>query len=207
MESTGRNQYPYEGMIMAADYGVFKEIVAISGSLMAAGGAVGLAWMRRAKWMPPEETVGGGTVKVSALICSVVLGMLYLTRDNVGLKAMLSISGLCLVLTVIALVVSIYTNTKYSFVGETYVRRKSRHPQKTRILGGYKLTVEASKIALERRMSHQKLYENANYDSDLVWTRHSRALVQVASVVGFIMLQASGSIALASLAIAFSIHR
>ena len=192
---------------MTTDYGIFKDVVAIAGSLMAAGGAIGLAWMRRTNWMPPEETVSGATVKVSALICSVVLGTLYLERDIIGLKIMHSISGLCLVLTIIALCISIYTNTKYSFVCRTYINKKSKNPRESRMLGGYKLTVEASRVALERGLSDQKLYENANYDSDLVWTRHSLAMVQVASVVGFIMFQAFGSIALASVAIAFSINR
>ena len=187
---------------MAPDYGQLKGIVAIAGSLIAAGAAIRLAWMRRAKWMPPAETVPAGTAKVSALLCSAVVGILFLAKFQIGLRSMITISLVCLVLTLIALCVSTYTNTTYSFT------RRSRSPKgvhEARVLGGYKLTEEALEISRKKRMGHQQLFENANCNPDLVWTRESQALVQIASTMGFVLLQASGSVALASVAIAFDL--
>jgi hypothetical protein len=190
---------------MAQDYGQLNSVVAISGTLIGAGTAIGLAWMRRAKWMPPVESVPGGTAKVSALLCSAVIGILFLERVQLGLGYMVVIVIACLVLTVIALGVSVYTNTTHSFIRRTNLSGK-QGPIETRVLGGRTMTEEAARISQKKNLGAQQLYENANYKADLVWTKQSQALVQVASTMGFILLQASGSIALASVAIAFGLR-
>ena len=114
---------------------------------------------------------------------------------------MLIIGGLAGLLAVVALVVSVYTNTRYSFT-----RPISHKPGSAleRVLGGHELTAEAKQIAEDRGMEPQALFKNAGYDKDLVWTRHSQALVQSASVLGFIALQSSGSVALSAIAIGLS---
>ena len=191
---------------MPADYGQFKDVVAIAGSILAAGTAIRLGWMRRAKWMPPAESVPGGTVKVSALVCSVVIAVLFLVRSQLGLVLMVVIAGVCLVLTLIALAVSIFTNTTYSFV-----RRPHGQKAETRMLGGSRLTDEALSINQKKKAANQpgltvqQLFEYSHFKPDLVWTKESQALVQIASTMGFILLQVAGSIALASAAIAFSL--
>lgn len=181
--------------------GNLQDIVAIAGALIGVATAVSLAWMRRVRWMPPEEAVAGATVKVSALICAVLIAVLYIFRDVLGVVLVSMLALLTLVVTLFALVTSIRTNTQYSFV-----RRSpgAKGIAESRILGGHSLTEEAESIAREKRMGHQQLYENSNYTADLVWTRASLADVQVKSTLGFISLQVSGSVALAAISMAFA---
>src|SRR5262245_60753573 len=100
---------------MESDYGALKETVAIAGSLIAAGSAIALPWTRRAKWMPPVETVPAATAKVSGLLCAVAIGALYLQRVRIGQDALLLIAGCLIGVTLLALVLSIYVNTAYGF--------------------------------------------------------------------------------------------
>jgi len=177
------------------------DVVAIAGSLMAASGAIGLAWMRRAKWMPPTETVAGGTAKVSALVCAVLVAILYVLRQQIGFT---NLAYLCIGLVVgvlVALSVSIYVNTAYSFTG----RSSKNRDVETRVLGGFSLTAEAAQIAREQRLEQQALFENANYKAHLVWTKKSQAALQMTSTLGFIALQVCGSLALATASMLISL--
>ncbi|MGU3468826.1 hypothetical protein ACLBXO_28675 [Methylobacterium sp. C33D] len=183
-----------------ADYGALGDVVAASGSLIGAATAIGLAWKRRSKWMPPEEAVPDATAKVSSLICAVAVGIIYINRIKIGPESMSAISIVCLISALLCLIVSIFINTVYSF--EYYASNDDR---KSRILGGLRLTREARHIAKTRHLEVHKLFENANFDRDLVWTRPSRALTAVISTLGYIGLLASGSIALASTAILMSL--
>jgi len=179
---------------MATDYGALKDTVAIAGSLVAAGSAIAVSWTRRAKWMPPEETVPAATSRVSGLVCAVIIGVLYPLRLRIGQVPMLGVAGMSLSIALVALIVSIWVNTAHGFAYEG-----------KRILGGFRLTDEATAIKVKRRWNEQQLLTNANGNPDLVWTKGSTAAAQIVSTLGFIFLIAAGSIALASVAIAFSL--
>jgi hypothetical protein len=181
---------------MATDYGVLKDVVTVAGSLIAATYAIGLAWMRRAKWMPPNETVTGGTAKTSALLCAVIVVVLYLLRTQIGFANLAYFALGLLPGVLLGLSVSIYVNTAYSYTK----RAVTPHGQniEERVLGGFSLTEEAKKISAKKGKLAQALYENSNYQRDLVWTQGSQAALQVASTLGFIVLQVCGSLALAT---------
>ena len=150
--------------------------------------------MRRARWMPPTETVTGGTAKTSALVCAVTVAILYLSRTEIGFKALSILAMILLLVVLIGLAISIYVNTAYS-----YQRTKDTLSGKPeRFLGGFRLTPEATKIALEKGLGPQALFENCNEKANLVWTQESQAALQVVSTMGFILLQVSGSLALAT---------
>lgn len=183
------------------EFGDLKDIVAAAVSLTAATSAIGVAWLRRAKWMPPEETVQGGTLKVSGLIAAVAIGILYLQREKLGLDRMLLVGGVAVCVAAISLVLSIYTNTRFSFYRPLTSKRDN---VRERTLGGFELTPEAKSIGEKRKMLDQALFDNGGGDKDLVWTKNSQAIVQCASVLGFVALQASGSVALSAIAIGFS---
>lgn len=182
-----------------AEYGPFADIVAGAGSLIAASSAVGLAWMRRAKWLPPGEVVSGSTAKVSALVSAVVIGILFVYRN--GLVSRLpTVAGASLLLALVGLAFSIYLNVRFSMED----RRVKSKPK--RVLGGFALTDEARAArALGKFGSDQQLFENANWIQDLVWTRTSIALVHIGSAFAFILLQACGSIAIATAALLVSV--
>ena len=179
---------------MAVEYGALKDTVAIAGSLIAAGTAIAVSWTRRANWMPPEETVPTATSRVSGLVCAVVIGALYLLRERIGQVSMIEVAGVLLAAAVMALIVSIWINTAHGFMHEG-----------RRVLGGFRLTDEATAIKVKRRWNEQQLLTNANGLTDLVWTKGSIAAAQIFSTLGFIALIAAGSIALASVALAFGL--
>ena len=186
------------------EYQVLGDVVAIAGSLMAASAAIGLAWMRRAKWMPPTETVAGGTAKASALICAVLVAILYLLRQQIGFANLSYLAIFLLVCMLIGLGVSIYVNTASSFV-KRIAKGKGSATEEIRILGGFALTLEAASVAETKRLEQQALFENANYKADLVWTKHSQATLQVTSTMGFVVLQVCGSLALATASMLISL--
>lgn len=188
---------------MSSKYGVLSDVVAVAGSLIAVAAAIRLAWMRRAKWMPPAETVTGATAKSSALICAVVIGVLYLFRLQIGTSRMASLALILLGCFIFSLCVSIYVNTAYSFVER---KHKTKSEQlEFRVLGGFILTQEAKHISHEKKMQAQALYENSNFRRDNVWTKGSQAALQVVSTLGFLTLQVSGSLALATVSILFGL--
>ena len=179
-----------------ANYGVLTDTVAISGSLIAAASAIAFAWMDRARWLPPEESVPRATAKVSALICAVIIGILYAERMRIGLALMAWIAVVCLLVVVASLILSIYMNTKY-----TYFRSNTKRSSEVRMLGGSRLTNEAEGISRTKQLVGQQLFENANFRSELVWTPQSRAYVMIIATLVYILLQAGGSIALAATAL------
>ena len=183
------------------DYGQLKEVVAAAVSVMAAASAIGVAWLRRSRWMPPEESVPGGTLRVAGLLSAVAIGILFIERRELGPHWLLLIAAISGFFAVVLLSVSIYTNTRYSFV---HPESNKRGAKLVRTLGGNELTAEAKGIGIKRRMEPQALFENAGYDKALVWTQASQAIIQVTSVLGFIVLQSSGSIALSAVAISLS---
>jgi hypothetical protein len=145
-------------MTAEPDYGVLTDVVAIAGSLIAAATAIRLAWMRRARWMPPEETVDGAVAKVTGVICAVLIGLLFLLRHQISLMLMATIAIGCLVLTIVTLIMSIYVNTKYSYTRTTNDSRTTT--RETRFLGGSMLTQEAaSKRRKENPPSVQQLFD------------------------------------------------
>jgi hypothetical protein len=180
------------------DYGLLNGIVYAAGVTIAAGTAIGLAWTRDAKWLPPQEDLPGSTRKVSALLTGVVVVLLYVFAAEIGDKAMAIIAVVCLVVGLLALLLCVYVNTTFSY----FVRRPGE--QDIRVLGGHTLTPEAVKIQREHGLSGQPLFENAHFEFDLVWTRPSRGTIKVLSTTGFILLITCGSIGLASAALLLS---
>jgi hypothetical protein len=65
-------------------------------------------------------------------------------------------------------------------------------------LGGDALTDEATAIKTNQKRSEQQMFEDAQGDKDLVWTKSSQSRVQVKSTLSFIGLMAFGTCALAA---------
>lgn len=188
---------------MSTNYGVLSQVVAISGSLIAASYAIRLAWMRRAKWMPPTETVADATAKTSALICAVIVALLHVFGRDFGMANLAMFAVTLLVLLLIALSVSIYVNRAFSVTKPTY-QGKTKVGD-VRMLGGFVLMPEAQSISKTKEMGHQELFDNANHQREKVWTASSQAALELVSTLGFIMLQVCGSLALATVALIIAI--
>jgi hypothetical protein len=62
------------------------------------------------------------------------------------------------------------------------------------------LTDEASQIKRDKGLTEQRLFDDAQGDKDLVWTKPSQAAVNVRSTISFILLIGFGTCSLAAAA-------
>jgi hypothetical protein len=184
------------------EYGPLAGTVALAGCLMAAASAVGLAWMRGARWQPPEETLPGGAAKFAALVCAVAVAILYVIGPSeLGMRGLAWTASASVFISIVAFLLCLYINTSYAYIRRD---RAAGSRKDNRVLGGYELSDEAKDIKGRKDMKHadpQRLFEFSGYEANLVWTRHSRAVIQVISTTSYLVLQGFGSIALASAAI------
>lgn len=171
-----------------SEYGVFANGVAVAGSLAAAAGAIGLAWMRRARWQPPEEVVPNATAKVAGLISMVAIALLYAFGPaELGSRGLAIVAVVTLVLAILSLCFTIYVSVSRTF-------QKNGKP----ILGGFQMTEEARSIQRAHQQTEQEMLDTVSPDK--VWTRGSIALAHIAATIGFIGLITCGTISLAAAA-------
>jgi hypothetical protein len=173
-------------------YGVFADVVSSVTSLVSAAGAIRLAFMGRARWRPPEEVVSSGVTKLSGLVTAVGIAVLWVFRAELSMGVLAILAALGVLLATAALMMAIYVNIRHAYY------YPAQRTERNRKLGGATLTEEAARICRERGRTPQMLFEDAQSDKDLVWTRPSQALVNIASTLSFIVLIASGSCALAA---------
>jgi hypothetical protein len=177
-----------------SEYGVFASIVAAAGSLAAAGAAITLAFKKRARWQPPEETVPAAVSRISALIAMIFIALIYVFYQTLGAGLLAFIAVACLIAALYALTVAIKVNTNYSFFYPTRI-------ESDRKLGGDVLTNEAERITKQRGLPQQQLFEDAQGNKDLVWTRSSQSSVQIRSTLSYIGLISFGTCALAAVSL------
>ena len=175
------------------DYGVFGTLVTTAGCLAAAGAAITLSWMKRAKWQPPEEALPKVGARVAGLIAMVMIAWIYVFGASISLQSLALTSGILLIVALIALYVTIKTNITYSFYYPT-------RAEQNRLLGGNTLTLEASRIAAKEGQSEQEMLQDLQGERDKLWTKASQASINVRSTMSFIVLIAFGTAALAAAA-------
>jgi hypothetical protein len=190
---------------MSDEFGPLANIVSLGGCLIAAAGAFGLAWMRGAKWQPPEKDLPGATAKFAALLCAVAVAILYVIGPTeMGRRGLAWVAVFSVMTAVAAFLVCRSVNVRYAYTDGRITDPK----RDNRILGGYALSDEAKSVKKKKEMKNattQRLLELAGYEPDLIWTRASRDTVQTISTVAYLLLQAFGSIGLAAAAILMSL--
>ena len=175
------------------EYGVFANIVAIAGSLAAAAGALRLAWMKRSNWQPPEESVPDAVGKFASLFAMIIIGFLYAFAESLlGLRGLAWLSFVCFLLALVFLATTIFVNVNYTF-------ESNRDGEVIRVLGGKHLTTEAAEIASDKNQTEQQMFEDGQWDKDLIWTRKSQATFQIVSTISFIGLISFGTTAVAAI--------
>lgn len=173
------------------DFGVFAFLVAIVTSLAAAASAIMLAFMKRAKWQPPEEVVASGTSRLASLMAMVFIALLFAFGARIGLVPLGVITVSLFLIAIVALTMTISTNIKYSY----YYPAAKNEPN--RKLGGSVLTPEAAKIKATHNQTEQEMFVDVKGAKDKIWTRESQASVNIRSVISFIALIGFGTCALA----------
>jgi Na+(H+)/acetate symporter ActP len=175
------------------DYGVFANLVVIACSLASAATAIRLAFMKRSKWQPPEESLPAVAARFATLLTMITIALLYVFGARIGLTWLAIITVLLFGTAIISLALAIKTNITYSF----FYPNKD---EKSRKLGGNVLTDEASQIKRDKGLTEQQLFDDAQGDKDLVWTKPSQAAVNVRSTISFILLIGFGTCSLAAAA-------
>jgi hypothetical protein len=183
-----------------SEYGPLAGLVASVGALLAAAGAIRLAWMRTSDWTPPEDDVPAAPAKVTSLLTAVaVAGFWFETGKSLTSRDLEKIAIIAGILTVIALV--IYAIMMGVFVYERQVARPDGNGVDTKkTVGGFQLT-PAAKQGLAEAKTVQRLFAGAAYDPDLLWPRFSRSLVKTVLMLSFIALLLCGSIAISCIAL------
>lgn len=187
-----------------SDYGVFKDIVANAGSLMATVTAIALGFKGRAKWEPSEQDINKGPQRVAGVVSAVFIAVLWAFRDSEN-KYFLATgalgSGFLTVLTLCAYGYLISLCTYYREIVN------GNHVNKENIIGGFFLTKAANQMIQNAKKTNssprtiQELFKGSAYDPDLVWTRPSRAFAKQLFVISYLGLTVCGTVALASASI------
>jgi hypothetical protein len=186
-----------------SNYGVLQPVVSDAGSIMAAGGAIALAWRGRTAWEPSEEDLSGGPQKVGGLIGAILIVILWVyahgsPKDHFLIPLIIAAAVTCFVaLCAYSFLIAVQTYSRVSVVDGKAKAEK--------VVGGFVLKPEAKEIKKKHAgLTVQRLLEGSAYDVDRVWTRPSRALAKLLFVVGYLGLVISGTVALASAAILIS---
>ncbi|WP_213290449.1 hypothetical protein [Bradyrhizobium sp. sGM-13] len=185
-----------------SDYAVLGQVVGTAGVIIAAGGAITLAFKGRERWEPVEEDIPRAPAKVAGLLAAVFIVVIFvLTRGRRDIDWLLSLLIICGVATVIGLFLYVWLIQTQMFTAIIAV--DARRTRSTKVIGGLSLTSNA-RAALAKKQGPktiQQLFEGAAYDKDLVWTRSSQALAKLLFLAAFLMLQVFGSLSLATAAI------
>jgi hypothetical protein len=174
------------------DFGVFAFLVAIVSSLAAAAGAIMLAFMKRAKWQPPEEVVAKGTSRLASLMTMVFIALLFAFGTRIGLVLLGIITVAFFLIAIIALTMTISTNINYSYFYPAAKNEANRKP------GGSVLTPEAAEIKKTHNQTEQEMFVDVKGAKDKIWTRASQSSVNIRSAISYIALIGFGSCSLAA---------
>ncbi|EKY30390.1 hypothetical protein HMPREF0185_00441 [Brevundimonas diminuta 470-4] len=169
------------------EYGVFAQMVAGGSAALAATTALSVMFLKRSRWQPPKQSVPDGVARVASLISVVFVVLIWAYRNEMGREWIAVTAVSCAIITVIALAVTIKTNTRHAYY------YPAEEIERNRLLGGHALTEEANEIAARKKLGPQTLLEHAQGAKDKVWTRESQAEVQVRSTMGYIALIAAGT--------------
>jgi hypothetical protein len=178
-------------------YGVLSNVVATAGSIMAAGGAISLAWRGRIdRWEPSEQDVPNGAQKVGALVAAVLIGLVWaIERTPSHVNTLNTVVVGSLIATVVSLLL-------YGFLvgNQTYIRWEGT-PNAYRLIGGFWTTSAARKIHRAGNQPISEVFKGMAYEPDRVWPRPSRQLAKTCFVLLYMSLTVSGTLALAAVAI------
>lgn len=188
------------------NYGIFTNIVANAGAIMAVVAALGLAWRGRTKWEPSEEDVPKAPQKVAGLLSAVAIAVVWASFQQPEHAPVLSMLALTLGLAALVCLCA------YVFLvaSLTYSQVRSKGPKvvdQHNIIGGFRYTEQSLQIINEKRRlgnappTPGELFKAAGYNPDRVWTRPSRAIAKVLTILFYVGLIATGTVALASAAI------
>jgi hypothetical protein len=182
-----------------SEYGLLAGLVASVTALLAAGGAITLAWVRNASWAPPEDDVPNGPARIASLLTAIaVAGLWFETGKSLTSRNLEIIAEYAGGITLLFL--HLYTLMLGVYIYEKKVADVHGQMETKRTVGGFWLTRQG-RGGLAAAQTVQRLFEGAAYDPDLVWPRVARSLVKLVFIIVFTGLIVSGSTAISSIAL------
>ncbi len=183
---------------MSVDYGRFGDIVRTAGAAVSAAGAVGLAWKGRSSKEPSEQDVGQSGQRTGGLLAALAIASLWaFTRKDSHEVVLWSLLAGLSVACLASFLVFRYVVDTFTF-DQVLLTSKGRQVHR-QILGGTKLTQQAQ-TAIAGGTTVMDFFAR-EYSPELVWTRNSRAGIQALFVLAYIGWTASGTVALATVAL------
>jgi hypothetical protein len=186
-------------MNSVSEYGVFTDIVTMSGFLISATSAIALTWKRRAKWEPSEEDLPKGIQKLGGLLGAGGLAVLFARYDTPAAAPALLAVSLWVTLVVVGSFV-IYGMLVSIFTYKKLVSRSKNTFEESKIIGGFWLK-PAARAQYKDNVTIQMLYAGAAYDEDKVWPRLARALAKQSFNLAYLGITVGGTTALATFAL------
>ena len=177
------------------DYGLFTNLVSTAGTLMAAVGALGLAFRGRARWEPIEEDVPAGGRKVGGVVAAVAIAVMRATMFEVT-----QTHGLVLV-AVLGAGAAIFGLLIYGglIAGVAFERPKNGGGVE-KVVGGLWVLPRIRALLQKANgpRSIQEAFASSSYRKDFIWPNLSIAVTKQCFVLSYLVLTVSGTVALAS---------
>jgi len=172
------------------DYGDLLPMVKAFGWLISAGWAALIAWGARSKkWRPVQEELPGGSARVALLLTAVALGLLWFEYNQIGYSWLLYFAGGA---AVAALIFFLLNNLFLT----TLLYDSARAPS-GKVVGGFLLSPEASKVKREQHQDVGDILKGMEYVPRRVWRPLSIGLAKIAITFSYLAFTVSGSAALA----------
>jgi hypothetical protein len=185
---------------VSSDYGALAQVVSASGSIIAAIGAIGLAWRGRTRWEPSEEDVPSGGQKVGALVAASLIVLIWTEMRDPTRTGQLN---LIIVITAVATLVLFLG---YSFlVGRQTYQLYPGMTEEKQVIGGFRLTVKTRKVKDEKQVDDKTLLRGFADEVESVWTRGSRQAAKTVCITLYTLFLVCGTVALAATAVRIGI--
>lgn len=186
---------------MSSQYGALSQLVSVATSLVAAAGAIGLAWRGRAvpAWEPKDEEVPDGAQKVAGVLTAAAIAYEWAGLRKPGhattLNVLLLVFGITTLLSLI-----IYGFLKGTRTVVAKVAQPNGGTRDVDVISGFRPKDDhaARQLATD---TIQNVFAGALYDPDRVWTRESRQLAKITILLSYIALMICGTLLLATAAL------
>lgn len=185
-----------------ADYGVFSGLVDDVGAIVAATGAIIVAFKGTGKWEPCEDDVPNGPRKVAGFLTLIVITLFYLgALENYNGAEYAFYLKLCGGAAFIGLL--IYSTLITVFVFDEVIATGPASTREQKIIGGLWMRADAkAEMAKDDGpKTVQELFAGRAYDVDLVWPRMARALSKNLFILSYFLLLVGGGSGVAIAAI------
>jgi hypothetical protein len=183
-----------------AHYGSLGPVVEAAGWLVSSAAAIGFGWRRRAGFEPAEIDIPKAGPRVSGLLASVTLAVLYSQFANSSSIPVLDrVLGWASAITLVSLLIYGYLVSVYTY--EKKVSQAPAPPSVHKVIGGFWLIPRARTQIREKGLTIQRYFAGCGYHEDEVWSPEARGIAKQVFLLAYLGLTVCGTNALSAAAI------